>query len=480
MLSGFNAVTSKKRCTSSMLKFETNLNKYESEMRDIIRLFIPFFAAELSISAHFKDSVLTVCIDEKAYAHILDCELKVFCKIALYRTLSEYLGVSLPWGSLTGIRPTKMLHKIMQSEKVSLSGAKKALEEKYLVSEQKAQFAADIIRVQEEALLRYDLSDGINLYVHVPFCPSKCGYCSFVVVPIEKHRDLVKPYLDCLIKEILHAKEIIKAQGKRVLSVYIGGGTPTVLSAADLGSVLKAVRAAANIRDDNNIEFTVEAGRPDTFSPEKLQVLKNNRVTRVCINPQSFCDSTLQSIGRSHSSFDVLAAFDMAKEYGFDINTDLIAGLRNESLQDFKESVKSAVALRPANITVHTLSIKNGSDLFFKGREFNINTEAMVAFAETELAKNGYFPYYLYRQKNMSGNLHNTGFCLKDKECINNITTMEELVSVLACGAGAISKLVAGPRIERLANIRDVRLYIDGFDKLLEEKAKFFNSKIDC
>jgi len=464
-----------------MLKFETNLIKYESEMRDIIRMFIPFFSAELSIGAYFEDGVITVKIENKTYVHNQDCGLKVFCKIALYKSLSAYFRVKLPWGSLTGIRPTKMLHKIMSDAGVLLKDARIILEKKYLVSRKNAKLAADIICIQNKALATHSKtltthntdSDYINLYVHIPFCPTKCGYCSFVTVPLERNKNLVKPYIDCLIKEIGQAAEIIRRHNKKILSVYVGGGTPTALSAEQLDSILHAIGAAAELAD-KNIEFTVEAGRPDTVTHKKLQVLKQNKVTRICVNPQSFCDSTLSGIGRGHSSRDTLAALDAAREFGFDINMDLIAGLKNESLSDFKKSLKTTAALRPDNITVHTLAIKNGSELSLGGKEFNGSAVAMVDFAQKELAKNGYHPYYLYRQKNMSGSLHNIGYCLNGKECVNNITAMEETVSVLACGAGAISKVVSGSQIERLANLRDVRLYIDEFDKRLKEKINFF------
>lgn len=440
-------------------------------------MFVPCFDAKIDAAycAEKNELIITVsAVNVKTYTFSFETEqnteanqkdLLVFCKIALYRALSDYFGVNLPWGSLTGIRPTKIVYKLLAQGK-TLDSAINVLKNKYLVAPDKAALIGHIIENQRGLI--YHAPEFVNLYVHIPFCPTKCGYCSFVTLAAEKYNKLIDPYLDCLIKEIRQTKDLIAAQNKKILSVYIGGGTPTVLNEKQLERLLFALDTGTA-----SIEYTLEAGRPDTINAEKLQVLKRNGVTRICINPQTFQEKTLQRIGRKHSVQEIFNAFEWADKFNFDINTDLIAGLPDETAADFSHTLDTAIRLSPANITVHSLSFKNGSQLsnaFINDKTrpqfgYNRDTPAMVELAHSRLKSANYVPYYLYRQKNMSGNLENTGYCLRGKQSVNNITVMEESVSVYACGAGAISKKITGDRIERYANLRDVALYIKEIDE---------------
>ena len=317
-----------------------------------------------------------------------------------------------------------------------------------------------------------DSEQYVNLYVHIPFCVTKCSYCSFVTHIVDKCRDIISDYCDKLAKEIACSIEQISRQNQKIYSIYIGGGTPTAIDDLNLEKILSACSG-------HDVEFTCEAGRPDTITDSKLNLMKKYGVTRICVNPQTLNDSTLIAIGRSHSAKDFFDAYKRAEKLGFDINVDLIAGLKGESLDDFISSYNQIVALRPANFTVHTLCIKNGSELKNLGGATNDAIDDMVEYAQSNAAKNGYVPYYLYRQKQMLGNFENVGYCLNGKQCANNITTMEEILSVVGCGAGAISKRVfaAEHRIERLANLRDARLYLQDFDERLQKKAKFFQNQ---
>jgi oxygen-independent coproporphyrinogen-3 oxidase len=285
---------------------------------------------------------------------------------------------------------------------------------------------------------------------------------------LDKSLNVIDDYLAALKKEIVQSVEFINAHGK-LLSVYVGGGTPTAISAEQIFKLFDGF-------DFSNVEFTIEAGRPDTITKEKLDVIKSVGASRICVNPQSLNDSTLKAIGRSHSAQDFYEKYSLASLYDFDINVDLIAGLANETLDDFKNTLIKTIELSPDNVTVHTLSRKNGSNLKLTGASYtNDEIELMTNFARNKLGENGYIPYYLYRQKQMLGNLENVGYCKSGKQCVNNISTMEEFNSVIACGAGAISKIVQGypSKIERFANMRDVKLYLERFDERLDAKEKF-------
>ncbi len=338
------------------------------------------------------------------------------------------------------------------------------------VREDNIQLVADILKAQEGI---YEKKDGnTDLFVSIPFCPTKCAYCSFITAPIDKTKHFLPAYLDALDKEIAEAKESV---GK-LRSIYIGGGTPFALDAPDLERVLKGLDGIYKTCNPN-AEYTVEAGRPDVFSHEKLALLKEYGVTRICINPQSFSNETLQKIGRKHTEEDIYRAFEMAEKYDFAINVDLIAGLTDETPEMFTQSVEKAVATGAENITVHCLSLKSGAKL----KEENDYLEndfisTMVASSREILSKNGYAPYYMYRQKYQVGNNENVGWTKAGKACVYNIDIMEETADNLALGANAVSKRVFTDKglITRFASQKDLKTYIENVDTLIEKRKEFF------
>lgn len=395
------------------------------------------------------------CDDEIVYKRLA----KRSAKLAFYNVLSKFKG-DLPWGALTGIRPTKLAY--MEQEE---GRDFKELLLKMRVSEPNVELVSRVIDAQRGVYKK----GGQDLYISVPFCPTKCEYCSFITAPLEKTEKYVETYLDCLIKEINSVKPLLK----NLRSVYVGGGTPFVLSQSQLTRIYAAVTDILTPQT----EFTVEAGRPDVFSDAKLKISRDYGVTRICVNPQSFNDNTLVAIGRKHTSTQTYAAYEAAQKYGFDINLDLIAGLADENLSDFEKSVSAAINLNPANITVHTLSLKSGAKLKENVKRLNISGIAgMVALSREKLTAAGYEPYYLYRQKYQAGGLENVGWAKPGKACVYNVDTMEEIADNIAVGANAISKRYFGSenRIERYAAPKDLPTYISKIDKIIEERQKLF------
>ncbi len=463
-----------------MYNFKTNYIP-AGEIEDEVRQFSKYIPNETQIVHEFtkeENGTITniVSINNKEYIY---CEN--FChsgdelsdkkrekraaKTAMYNALKDYTKAVMPWGSLTGIRPTKLAYEYL-SDGGDISNLTDYMVEKYDILPKKAEILKNIVLCQTEYLVNPD--EYVNLYVHIPFCTTKCVYCAFITHVVDKFKKIIEPYTDCLVKEIEQSVSSIKRSGKKIYSIYVGGGTPTALPDDCFEKVLSAL--------PSGVEFTCEAGRPDTITREKAEIMKKNGVTRVCVNPQSLCDETLEKIGRKHTSADFFAAYELIKSYEFDINVDLIAGLCDETESVFLSSVEKIALLRPDNVTVHTLSVKNGSALKNEGGEVkNSDVEKMVDDAYDLLTEAGYSPYYLYRQKNMLGNLENIGYSLPGKICANNVTTMEETLSVVACGAGAISKRIFPKgRIERLANLRDASLYIEQESQRLQKKLEFF------
>ena len=341
---------------------------------------------------------------------------KRFLKIAIYRTLSFLTGVNLPYGCLTGIRPTKLFLEIQNDFKDYGKGAREVFIDDYSVSEGKVNLVEKIVNVQ--APIRNKSSKEYDVFVFIPFCPTRCAYCSFVSLPIDKQRKLVEPYVECLIRELEQTKELIRSKKWKIRAVYVGGGTPTSIGAQALDRVLEYCHFGAR-------EFTVEAGRPDTIDEDIVAVMQKHGVTRVSVNPQTFNDKTLEIIGRRHKSVQTYNAYMLVRDK-FDVNMDLIACLPDETFEDFKRSVDIAVALNPANITVHTLYMKKGSALKQGGYD-NTDFETaskMVDYAYSKLTESGYEPYYMYRQKYTSGNLENVGYAKPNKACIYNVDIM--------------------------------------------------------
>ncbi len=386
---------------------------------------------------------------------------KRFTKLAFYRLISGVKGIKLPWGALTGIRPTKLAYA-----ELSANRAFKPLFDLMGVSEQNAKLVEEVIDSQKKV---YSDGGGQDLFISIPFCPTKCEYCSFITAPLAATRAYVEDYIDCLVREIYSVKHIVK----KLKSVYIGGGTPFVLEYEQL----KRIYTAVSETFPSIPEYTVEAGRPDVFSDEKLQLSRSFGVTRICVNPQSFNDATLEAIGRKHTSAQTIVAYKAAEKYGFDINLDLIAGLADETIEDFGKSLDIAISLDPANITVHTLSLKSGARLKENTKRLNISgINEMVSLSRERLSRSGYRPYYLYRQKYQAGGCENVGWCKDGKVCVYNVDVMEEIADNVAVGANAISKRLfgEGARIERYASPKDIPTYISKTDKIINERNKLF------
>lgn len=405
-------------------------------------------------------------------------EFKKATKRFLYEVLTEETGRSLPWGNLTGIRPTKIAMGLLE-EGSSPAQAEAFLKESHFVSGEKAALAVDIAEREKRILADIHYENGYSLYIGIPFCPTTCLYCSFTSNPICKWRDRVEEYIDCLIREMRFTREAF--DGKILDSVYIGGGTPTTLTAGQLDRLLTALK---EIFDFSTVqEFTVEAGRADSITREKLEILKKHKVGRISVNPQTMKEETLKLIGRQATAAQVKEAFALAREVGsFNINMDIILGLPGEDEADVQRTIAEILALKPDSLTVHSLAIKRASKLAQWILENGIstirNTDATMAIAAEGAAQMGMHPYYLYRQKNMSGNFENVGYATEGNYGIYNILIMEEKQTIVALGAGSISKRVyPGARIERSENVKDVGLYMEKIDEMIERKRKLFEEE---
>ena len=387
----------------------------------------------------------------------------------LYRALVAYTGQDMPWGSLTGIRPTKPLYELLGGYDFGNEDVPAALEtmkERYLVSDTKLRLLRDIIATQKGLVVPKSLKP-INRYINIPICPTRCNYCSFISHTVSECKGLIDSYVGVLKRELTMDTGILNKLGYSIHTIYVGGGTPTVLSAGQLDDLLGAVPKIG-------VEWTVEAGRADTIDDEKLSVLKSHGVTRICINPQSMSDATLRAIGRGHTATDIVRAYDIAKKYDFVVNMDIIAGLDGETEADFLYSLGRVLDLKPHNITIHAKSNKRASK---GGGDTPIDAAAadkMMDNVAMLMRDNGYNPYYVYRQKSQLGALENVGYSRPGYECISNITTMEESLGVIACGAGAISKVISyeSNRIERYANCKEIGMYIEEFGRRYNEKVK--------
>ncbi|MBE5757351.1 MAG: coproporphyrinogen dehydrogenase HemZ [Clostridiales bacterium] len=394
--------------------------------------------------------------------------LKRYSKLCLFDLLkSVNPDKVLPWGSLTGIRPTKLMYEVINENNGDVDKAIEIFIDDFSVDYDKTMMTIDIINNQKFIEIDENI---VDLYINIPFCPTKCYYCSFISAPIDKCSHLLDPYIDALVTEIISTKKLISEKNYTVRSIYMGGGTPSILSPVQFEIILEHL-------DYKVQEFTVECGRPDTITREKLEVLKKYGVTRISVNPQTFNDKTLEIIGRNHTSNDVIDAYNLAKEFGFTINMDLIAGLSGETLDDFKYSLNKAIECNPDNLTIHTLCVKRGSDLKDGGIEKSKEEDIfeMINYSYNLLKNDGYKPYYMYKQKNMLGNLENIGY-FKEKPSIFNIVSMEEFSSIIAVGANAISKrfFKSTNRIERFANVKNIPDYITRIDEMIDKKYQLF------
>ena len=377
-----------------------------------------------------------------------------------------------PWGALAGVRPTKITTKFLL-EGGSLRSAGTMLKQIYYVTPARRQLCLEASQATVQAARLLEPRD-ISVYVGIPFCPTRCAYCSFVSASTSRSGGLVEPYLQALSREIQAVGQMLASSGLRARTLYIGGGTPTTLTACQLNRLLDLIDRSLDLT--GCLEYTVEAGRPDTITQEKLQVLARHGVGRVSINPQSMDDRVLALCGRRHKAAQIPEGFRMARQAGFSsINMDLIAGLPGDTPAGFRGSLEAVAALGPENITIHTLALKKGADLY-QHPENLPNTEdvaEMVRFSQEFLRQQGYQPYYLYRQKYMSGNFENVGWCKPGKACLFNIYMMEELHSIVALGAGATSKAnFPGGRLERFANPKFPQQYMERLGHVIEEKQR--------
>ena len=396
-------------------------------------------------------------------------------KRLVYQLLSEDTKNQLPWGTLTGIRPTK-IPMAMLEEGASEEEIASYMKEIYLASPEKISLSIEIAKRERELLKDIDYKNGYSLYIGIPFCPTTCLYCSFTSYPVAKWAPRMDEYLDALFQEIDYAKEAF--QGRQLDSIYIGGGTPTTLEPRHLERLLSRVEESFDLSSVK--EWTVEAGRPDSVTPEKLAVLKRHPVSRISINPQTMKAETLKIIGRRHSPEQILSAFGMARDAGMDnINMDIILGLPQETERDVQNTMEQLARLAPDSITVHSLAIKRAARLNTMREVYSHlkleNTAQMMECAERYCRGLGLLPYYLYRQKNMAGNFENVGYAAPGKAGVYNILIMEEKQSIVALGAGSTSKAVfPGGRIERCDNVKDIDLYLARVGEMIDRKKRLF------
>ena len=476
-----------------MIALHMNRTDYENDIRALLMAF--FYGEKIVLDAVEWTQRLEVCYeDNKVMAELTDREGKcetgsVACDFAdyketrnrikrmVYSVLSAYTGQTLPWGTLTGIRPTKLPMELFENgaadeETISY------LKEKYLVSDKKAALCAEVARNEEAVLKGIEYGNTFSLYVGIPFCPSICAYCSFSSYPLAVWEKEVDTYLDALEKEIEASASMMGE--KKLLTFYMGGGTPTSLSASQMDRLLTCLEKYFNLSDAR--ERTIEAGRPDSISEDKLEVLKKHQISRISINPQTMNQATLDLIGRKHTVQDIVDAFYMARKLGFEnINMDLIAGLPGETSEHMRKTMDAIVELRPDSVTVHSLALKRAAFLNQNREQFPVapadEVNRMIAISHEGARAIQAEPYYLYRQKNIAGNLENVGYARKGCEGLYNILIMEEKQSILALGAGASSKFVfegeGGSRIERVENVKSVKDYIERIDEMIARKKNF-------
>ncbi|WP_102288246.1 coproporphyrinogen dehydrogenase HemZ [Eisenbergiella massiliensis] len=483
-----------------MLAVRLNKPQFEYDIHSIVKAFYPAETVKVfeegtkdfesdgdnpSIAIWFEERAIRVNLSGTEHEAVLSRPeerpvVKNELKQLLYRVLSAYTGKELPWGTLTGIRPTKIAMQFLEENApgtqnpMTEADILSYMQETYYCSEEKALLAIDIAKREKRILADIHYEKDYSLYIGIPFCPTTCLYCSFTSFPIFSWKDRVGEYLTALEKEIDFVREA--CQDKILDSVYIGGGTPTTLEPEELRRLLSKVRASFDFSQVK--EFTVEAGRADSITRDKLRALKEFGVTRISVNPQTMNQETLNIIGRRHTVGQVEEAFRLAREEGFtNINMDLILGLPGETKEHVERTMEAVTRLCPDSLTVHSLAIKRASRLSLwieeNGIETLHNTDETMEIAAEGAARMNMKPYYLYRQKNMSGNFENVGYATEGNYGIYNILIMEEKQTIMALGAGTISKAVyPDGRIERCDNVKDVALYIEKIDEMIDRKRK--------
>lgn len=448
-------------------------NEKITVIRDFSEPQPPYIYTEVSDKITISVNIGSFNKSETAVKKLTDDDNELVSAQLLYKLLCDFTGLTQPWGILTGVRPVKLLRRL--AEESSEEQAVKKFEKDFFVSNEKIALSRETEH-NERKILELSKPESFSLYVGIPFCPSRCSYCSFVMASIERAEKLIEPYTKLLCEEIKRTAEIANKLGLRLETVYFGGGTPTTLSAEQLDTVLRTVNKSFDMSTCR--EFTVEAGRPDTIDIAKLFALKENKVDRISINPQTVNDEVLKTIGRKHTAQQFFDAFELARKCGFDnINTDLIAGLPTDTPESFKNSLDTIVRLNAECITVHTLCMKRASRLTTEGVTLDLqqarDAREMLAYTQNILGQNEYIPYYMYRQSRMVGNLENVGWSKKGFESLYNVYVMDETHTILACGSGGVTKLKRNnpDYLERIFNFKYPYEYIDRFDELIQRKS---------
>lgn len=472
-----------------MILLTVNNLQYYDDARVLTKAFYPFTDVEnevpkgqeveknIEVLVNGLDVVVT--IGDISFTGRATSDLRKYMheavKNALYNALSEETGRTLPWGNLTGVRPTKIVMNMLEEGKTD-GEIKKYMIEHHQISDRKLDLSIDVAKREKDLLSKIDYDNGFSIYIGIPFCPTTCLYCSFTSYPIGMWKKRTDEYVDALLKEMDFIAE--KYKGKLPDTVYFGGGTPTTLEPEQLDRILTALEEKFDL--SNLKELTVEAGRPDSVTREKFEVLKKHNVSRISINPQTMNQKTLDLIGRRHTVEQVVDAFNLARECGFDnINMDLIVGLPGEDMDDVRCTMEQVKKLAPENLTVHSLAIKRAAALNMWKEKYSdsiVNTDEIISLTADYAYDMGLNPYYLYRQKNMAGNFENVGYAKKSMEGLYNVLIMEEKQTIIAMGAGGSSKFVFSGenRIERIENVKDVNNYISRIDEMIERKKKFF------
>lgn len=480
-----------------MILIDVNRQEYDNDTRNLIKAFYP---KEDISNKNEEDYIMKVKVNQEGNVCKIDIEdaegkdiyntaitittsdrkiIRTDFKLALYDGLSDITGKTLPWGTLTGVRPTKIPLTMIEEGKKD-DDIIKHMKDAYKCSDEKTKLSLEVAKRERSLLNRLDYENGYSLYIGIPFCPTTCLYCSFTSYPLGMWKKEVDSYLDAMIKEL---EFVADRFGDKVLdTIYVGGGTPTTLDEFQLDRLLGKVEELFDL--SHLKEITVEAGRPDSITKEKLEVIKKHNISRISINPQTMKQETLNLIGRHHTVEQVISAYYLARDTGFDnINMDLIVGLPGERIDDVRMTMEKLKELDPDSITVHSLAIKRASRLNilkeqYKDYEIN-NTDEIINLTRDYAYGMGMTPYYLYRQKNMAGNFENVGYAKPHKAGIYNILIMEEKQTIIAVGAGASTKVVFKEenRIERIENVKDVRNYIDRIDEMIDRKRTFFSEK---
>lgn len=468
---------------------ELNDYKYRYDVYHVFNIYNHL--KKINFSQTEGDFKIGVYLDKVTYSYLDTYEEAFFnelekpketIKKLIFRELKKLTGDVYPWGTLIGIRPSKIALKHLREGK-SVEEIKKIFHQKYYASEDKCEICIDVAKIEDKYVNKCE--NNIAVYIGMAFCPTRCLYCSFASNPIQGNKKIVAQYIKALEYEISEMKKYIDLKGLKIETVYFGGGTPTSIDEEDFEKLMKKIFLSF-VKNRNIKEFTVESGRPDSITKNKLETMKKYDVTRISINPQTMNDKTLKLIGRNHTSSDITQKFKMAKEMDFDdINMDIIIGLPGEGLKEARHTVEEIKKLSPDSITVHGLALKRGSIMFDnfilkKGLGLKSQDEIMKMYEESKRLSDelDLHPYYMYRQKNMVGNMENLGYAKKGKECLYNIQMIEDKQTVIALGADAVTKVVflEEDRLERFWNVKDVKGYIDRIEELVEGKKKLLDT----